>query len=320
MSQSNNLQRKKGFDVLRGIGITGIVLYHLFPSVFPGGFLGVPLFFVLSGYLMFNTSERKWKDGNFHIISYYKNRIQKITPPLFTMVIIVCCFLTLTESSLLTGIREEICSILLGYDNWWQIVENASYFSNLSDPSPFTHLWFLAVEIQFYLFWPFLFLFYKKCCQRISGRKMCFFFLLLAVLSAGEMLFLYTPGEDPSRVYYGTDTMAFSLLIGMFLGAVRQQYDSLCSDLPRNIIVEFIFVLVPCILFLTMNGQNGVLYQGGMFIISLFYAVMINLIENQDRPDKDTVNASLFSFLGKKSYSIYLWHYPIIILAFIQMK
>lgn len=320
MSQSNNLQRKKEFDILRGIGITGIVLYHLFPSVFPGGFLGVPLFFVLSGYLMFNTSERRWRDGNFHILGYYKNRILKIIPPLFTMVVIVCCYLTLTDSSLLIGMWKEICSIFFGVDNWWQIEQNASYFSRLSNTSPFTHLWFLAVEIQFYLFWPFLFLFYKRCCRRINGRKACFFFLLLAILSAGEMLFLYTPGEDPSRVYYGTDTMGFSLFTGIFLGAVRQQYKSLCFDLRENIITKSIFLLIPCILFLTINGQNDFLYQGGLFIISLFYAVMINLMENQNSPAGDTVNTSLFSFLGQKSYHIYLWHYPIIILALIQMK
>lgn len=317
----NNIQKKTGFDVLRGIGITGIVLYHIFPSVFPGGFLGVPLFFVLSGYLMFITSENNWKQRNFHIKSYYKKRIKKIVPSLFTMVMVVCCYLTLTKSSLLIGLREEICSIFFGYDNWWQIEQNTSYFSKLSNASPFTHLWFLAVEIQFYLLWPLLFLLYKKGCQIISGRKMCFCFFLLSLLSAGKMCFLYTPGEDPSRVYYGTDTMAFSLFIGMFLGAVRQEYANVCFSIKRNVYALFsIFILVPCILFLTVDGQNNFLYQGGMFFISLFYAVMINLIENQEKTDGSTSNPFLLTFLGKKSYRIYLWHYPIIILTRMYIK
>lgn len=318
MKNNRETQKKRGLDALRGIGIAGIVLYHLFPSVFRGGFLGVPLFFVLSGYLMFITSERCWEKGNFHIGSYYKKRIKKIIPPLFTMVMVICCFLTLTHSSQMAGIRQEIYSIFLGYDNWWQIQQSTSYFSKLSSTSPFTHLWFLAIEIQFYLCWPILFLLYQKGCQIIGGKKMCFVFLLLALLSAGRMLLLYTPGEDPSRVYYGTDTMAFPLLIGMFLGAVRQQYDRLCFFAEKETLALFgIFLLIICILFVTVDGRYSFLYQGGMFLVSLFFAAIIDIIEYQETTIGKRLDTSWLSLLGKKSYGIYLWHYPIIILALI---
>ncbi len=311
-------KKRKGLDALRGIAIIGIVLYHLFPSTVPGGFLGVPLFFVLSGYLMFVTSEHSWEHGDFHIASYYKKRIKKILPPLFTMVMIVCCYLTLTESSLLIGIRHEIFSIFLGYDNWWQIQNSASYFSKLALASPFTHLWFLAVEIQFYLVWPILYVLYQKCCQYISGRKMCFVFLLLALLSAGRMFMLYTPGEDPSRVYYGTDTMAFPLVIGIFLGAVRQQYKYLCRQVRKNTAARFvIFFLIICALFVTVDGETPFLYQGGMFLVSLFFAYLIHLIENQEACPGSLPEPSVLSLLGNKSYGIYLWHYPLIVLALI---
>lgn len=319
-------QKRKGLDALRGIGIIGIVLYHLFPSAIPGGFLGVPLFFVLSGYLMFVTSEHNWEKGDFHIGSYYKKRIKKILPPLFSMVMVVCCYLTLTESSLLIGLRHEVFSIFLGYDNWWQIRHCASYFSKLALASPFTHLWFLAVEIQFYILWPFLFLLYQKCCRVFGGRKMCFIFFLLALLSAGRMFMLYTPGEDPSRVYYGTDTMAFPLFIGIFLGAARQQYRILCTARKTNTYALFtIFLLTVCALFVTVDGQYPFLYRGGMFFISLFFALLINMIENREdisdtlpRPSCVSGLCSLtLSLLGKKSYGIYLWHYPLIVLALI---
>lgn len=317
----NNIkkQKQKGLDALRGIGIAGIVLYHLFPTFLPGGFLGVPLFFVLSGYLMFVTSEASWQKGDFHIGSYYKKRIQKIIPSLFTMVTVVCTYLTLIHSSLLTGIRQEICSIFLGYENWWQIGQNASYFSRLSESSPFTHLWFLAVEIQFYLLWPFLFLLYKKMCQVFGGRKMCFLFLLLALLSAGRMFLLHTPGGDPSRVYYGTDTMAFPLLIGIFLGALREQYDQLCFSIQKkySLILLGIFVFTITLLFFTVNGQNNFLYPGGMFLISLFFAAMIHMIINQEESLGSLLETTVLSLLGKKSYGIYLWHYPLIILGLI---
>lgn len=320
MSNERKMEKKKkhvGLDALRGIGISGIVLYHLFPSVFPGGFLGVPLFFVLSGYLMFLTSENARKKGAFHVGAYYKKRIHKIIPPLFAMVVVTCCYLTLTHSDYLIGIRQELCSIFLGYDNWWQIGQHASYFSRLSGGSPFTHLWFLAIEIQFYLLWPTLFMLYQKACRLVGGKRACFVFLLLALLSAARMLILYVPGDDPSRVYYGTDTMAFPLLLGIFLGALRQEYPSLCRPLSRRTTLSLlgIFMLLLSILVLTVDGQSAHLYQGGMFLVSLFFVGAIHLMENRKNDDALLTHTPLLSLLGKKSYGIYLWHYPIIILA-----
>lgn len=314
--KNNEKKNRKGLDILRGIGIAGIVLYHLFPSVFPGGFLGVPLFFVLSGYLMFTTSECNWKKGSFHIREYYKKRILKILPALFTMVMTVCCYLTLTHSSRMIGIRQEISSIFLGYNNWWQISQNTSYFSHVTSTSPFTHLWFLAIEIQFYLLWPFLFLLYKKCCRKFGSGKMCCLFLLLALISAGKMLFLYHPGSDPSRVYYGTDTMAFPLLLGIFLGAAGQAQNIFRRPASKRTRILFpAFLIILCILFLTIDGQQRFLYQGGMFSVSLLFACMIILTEKHDTLFRRLPDISLFSLLGKKSYAIYLWHYPLIILA-----
>ena len=312
------VRRKKGLDALRGIGIMGIVLFHLLPSVFPGGFLGVPLFFVLSGYFMFVTSEAKMAEGEFHIGEYYKKRALKIIPSLYVMVMAVCTFMTLFRQSSMAGIRGEVSSIFLGCENWWKIQQNTSYFSRLSGGSPFTHLWFLAVEIQFYLLWPALYLLYKKGCEIAGGKKMCFLFLILALLSAGRMFFLYTPGGDPSRVYYGTDTMAFSLLIGMFLGAFRQQYPQLSFSVGRKesamlLFASFAFIL--CVLFVTVDGQSDFMYQGGLFWISILFAVMTVMVEDQGEVMGDSLDRSLISWIGKKSYLIYLWHYPVIILA-----
>lgn len=323
MKENSAVQKRRGLDILRGIGITGIVLYHMFPSTVRGGFLGVPLFFVLSGYLMFVTSEHSYENGEFRVLSYYKKRLRKIVPPLFTMVMVVCCYLTLTQSSLLIGIRREICSIFLGCENWWQIGQKASYFTRLTEASPFTHLWFLAVEIQFYLLWPFLFLLYQKACRAVGSRKMCFVFLLLALLSAGKMMYLYTPGADPSRVYYGTDTMAFPLFIGMFLGALRREYPDICSAAIRSrcfktaLLPFALFSLIVCVLFFTVDGQSPFLYQGGMFLLSIFFACMIHITEEWESQPEKLPESAFLSLLGRKSYNIYLWHYPLIILALV---
>ena len=116
--QTKHLPKQKGLDMLKGIAIIGIFLYHLIPSIFPGGFLGVPLFFVLSGYLMFTTSTSYLNTETFPVMDYYKKRIRRIIPPLFIMVMLVCCAMTLMKSRQMIGIREQILSIFLGYNNW----------------------------------------------------------------------------------------------------------------------------------------------------------------------------------------------------------
>lgn len=317
-NDENKIQRLQGFDALRGIGIIGIVLYHLYPSIFPGGFLGVPLFFVLSGYLMIVTSDKKWEKGEFHIGNYYKKRIIKIFPPLFITVIAVCSYLTLFQREQLAGIRPELCSIFLGYNNWWQIMENSSYFSRLFNTSPFTHLWFLAVEMQFYLLWPVVFWLYQKGCRAVGAKRMCFVFLLLALVSAARMWYLYTPGEDPSRVYYGTDTMAFPMLLGIFWGAFNRQYKKVhLPELspPKTVFALCGFVLGTFWLFVSITGQSTIVYHGGMFFVSLFFVLMICVMESFEKNILRRLEVSPLSWIGKKSYIIYLWHYPIIILA-----
>jgi peptidoglycan/LPS O-acetylase OafA/YrhL len=314
----NEIHRLSGLDALRGIAIVGIVLYHLYPAIFPGGFLGVPLFFVLSGYLMFTTSDRHWEKGDFHFGNYYKKRFLKIFPPLFITVIAVCSYMTLFQREQMAGIRQELCSIFFGYNNWWQINENSSYFSRLINASPFTHLWFLAIEMQFYLLWPVIFWLYQKACKTFGGNRMCFLFLLLSILSAGRMWYLYTPGEDPSRVYYGTDTMAFPMLLGIFWGAFNRQFKRvrLPAVSPKKAAILLSgFVFVTIMLFFSVTGISSIVYQGGMFLVSLFFLAMLCITESLEESVAKWLDVSLLSKLGAKSYLIYLWHYPIIILA-----
>lgn len=131
------------------------------------------------------------------------------------------------------------------------------------------------------------------------------------------MLLLYTPGGDPSRVYYGTDTMAFPLLLGIFLGAVGQAWNTFRLPTENRIRILFpTFLTALCVLFFTVDGQQQLLYQGGMFLVSLLFVCLIILTEKQNALFEKLPDVSLLALLGKKSYGIYLWHYPLIILAF----
>lgn len=308
--------KRKGLDMLKGIAIIGIFLFHLIPSVFPGGFLGVILFFVLSGYLMYETGISRLDAETFPVMEYYKKRIKRIIPPLFIMVMLICAVMTLIKSRQMIGIQEQVLSIFLGYNNWWQIEQDTSYFSHLTGASPFIHLWFLAVEMQFYLLWPLLFFLYKKLYKRFGARYAGFFFLMLAIFSLAAMLVRYHPGDDPSRVYYGTDTMGFSLFLGMFLGALRHGFPTL--RVPRMVrcevpILAGILAII-FLLFLLVSGNAPLLYQGGMFIISIFFAGVILFFENHRGLLHHLPLSVQTAWLGKYSYYIYLWHYPVIVL------
>lgn len=144
-------QKIPGLDGLRGIAILGVIGYHLAPGIFPGGFLGVNLFFVLSGYLMAVTSRRAQAGEGFHVLAFYRRRAVRIYPALALCVCGTLCTAWLLTPDVLTGIRAEVVSILTGTNNWWQIAQNASYFTKITGTSPFTHLWSLAIEMQFYL-------------------------------------------------------------------------------------------------------------------------------------------------------------------------
>lgn len=330
-------------DALKGIAILGIVLYHAFPSYVPGGFLGVPLFFVLSGYLMFTTTLQKWRSGSFHICDYYQNRIKKIMFPCFVMVMCVCAYMTIRNSPQMIGIRQQVASIFLGYNNWWQIAQNASYFEKHTASSPFTHLWYLSVEMQFYLIWPLLFWGYcrlskrkykgdivgnakyrklgkevyqnaKRNDQRRGIAGVCFGGL--ALLSVFAMILRYVPGQDPSRVYYGTDTMAFNVLLGILLGALRQNYSFWHVQFPAfwRRICSVITLCTIVVLFHFVYGTDPLLYQGGMFVISVWYMLLINFIENHKKAVTNSFCANCLAVVGKYSFYLYLWHYPILVL------
>ncbi len=323
MEVSNQMYKRTDIDVLRGISITGIVLYHISPAVFPGGFLGVVFFFVLSGYLLSDRILTQLNNHSFSIANYCKRRIRKIYPPLFTIVVVVCSYLTLTDIEKLNGIFTEILSIFSGLNNWWQISNDTSYFSRFADVSPFTHMWFLSVTMQFYIFMPPILILYNRFQKNRAGGSLRFVFLLFALLSALLMSYLYDPGNGPERVYYGTDTMAFSLFIGMFVAAAGKNAASAPCILTRRkhfFLISAGFAVITFLLFLTVNGQSAYLYRGGMFIISLCFAFVLYVFENNEKAFKNTLPIQLLSFMGRKSYIIYLWHYPIITFVFNYLK
>lgn len=309
-----------GLDVLRTLAIVGVTLFHMFPERLPGGYLGVSLFFVLTGFLLAYTSKRSWLEHRFRVKTYYMKRIKRIYPSLFIVLLTTIGVCSFVLPKAVTAIRPEFLSIVLGYNNWWQIAQNADYFTRLTNASPFTHLWFMGIEMQYYLVWPLLFALYAFL-DILAGRRAALAVLaLLALGSAAVMPMMYEPDMDVTRLYYGTDTRAYALLFGAVLGlwwvdhprARLGKYRMLLGYLAWPVLVGASIAA-----YFLFDGQSAYVYEWGMLAMTVLFCVLLLLTAD----DRFFVGAALESpglrwlgWLGKRSFGIYLWQYPVIYL------
>lgn len=208
-----------GLDGLRAIAVLAVIAYHLELGWARGGLLGVAVFFTLSGYLITDLLlGQRESSGRLRLANFWIRRARRLLPAVFLMLAVVVAWVTLVDPSRMADLRWEVAAAILYVSNWWNIFENASYFAQYGPPSPLKHLWSLAIEEQFYLLWPWLLLLGLRC---VRGRYLLAgLTLAAAALSAALMWGLYQPGSDPTRVYEGTDTRAFGLLIGAALAMV----------------------------------------------------------------------------------------------------
>lgn len=175
----------------------------MFPQTIRGGYLGVSLFFVLSGCLLAYTCEKKGAAGSFPLIAYFRKRIARIYPSLLIMMLVTIGAFSFFAAPVISAIRPEALSVLLGYNNWWQISQSADYFTRLTNQSPFTHLWFLGIELEYYLAWPLLYCLYAGITWFYGRKAGIVSFLAAGLLSALWMPVYYNAGADITRLYYG---------------------------------------------------------------------------------------------------------------------
>lgn len=310
-------------DGLRSFAVLAVIAYHMGFFWAPGGLLGVTVFFVLSGYLITGLLISEFHSSRtINLPQFWLRRVRRLVPAIIAVVVVTCALCVLFNHNLLTKMRPDIIPSLLFYSNWWQIFHDVSYFAAQGAPSPLQHFWSLAIEEQFYLVWPVLLLLLFR--RRTSFKWLKRGILIAAAASALWMAVLYNPEGDPSRVYYGTDTRAFSLLIGAWLAIVwpstafgdKGKPDALPSLRARRVfdgigVLAFVGLIA---LVATANGYTSFLYRGGLVICSILTAVLIAVIV---RPD--SIFAKLWSlaplvWIGKRSYGMYLWHFPILLL------
>ncbi|KRL03222.1 acyltransferase family protein [Liquorilactobacillus capillatus] len=316
---NRNLKKRRyinGFDGIRTLAVIGVILFHLMPYSIQGGYLGVPIFFVLSGYLITDLlNQEMQQNGRIDIISFYKRRIKRLYPGLVTMVLVTVSYITLFQRELLTNIRQVMVTNFIYVYNWFQVVHRESYFDRFGPQSPFTHLWSLSIEGQFYLFWPLLLILLWTLVRR--KQPVFDIIFIAAFISALLMALLYKEGQDPSRVYYGTDTRMFSILLGASLSIVWPS-TSLKKELTNMAkhtlnIVGIVSLILIIWMFFTMPGESSLTYHGGMFFFSLLAMIFIATVAHPGADMNRLMTNRYFSWLGKRSYGIYLYQYPVMI-------
>lgn len=315
---NSNVRYMAGLDGLRAIAVLAVIGYHLNLSFMQGGFLGVSIFFVLSGYLITNIISSEWeRSGKVDLKNFWLRRMRRLFPALFIMVVLVVCYVTLFDPGRLTSIKGDAITSILYINNWWLIFHKVSYFAKFGPPSTFGNLWSLAVEGQFYLIWPLVLIISFKYLKK--KRYIVFLTLLLAIASALAMGMLYEPGMDPSRVYYGTDTRVFGLLLGSALALILPS-DKLSSNMSRNKrlildVIGFLSLLSIFIMFIYVNQYDTFVYRGGMFLLSVIAAVTIAVSAHSSSFLGKALGCFPLRWLGARSYGVYLWYFPVLILT-----
>ncbi len=296
---------------MRAFAVLGVMLYHGDVGWARGGFLGVDVFFVLSGFLITSLLLREHhRSGRIDFPSFLFRRARRLLPALFAMLLIVAAYSTFATIPPQRGaIRWDGIATLLYVANWRFIFEHASYFQQFTSPSPLKHAWSLAIEEQWYLCWPLV----TAAVLRWRGRRALLALAGgLAVASIIEALVLYHPGHDPSRVYYGTDTRAQALLIGSILAiALTWQPVARAAERIREP-VAWAGLATLVVMMITVRDVSNFTFEGGLTLAAIASgALVLGAAATTRSPLVSALSIPPLRFIGQISYGLYLYHWPL---------
>jgi peptidoglycan/LPS O-acetylase OafA/YrhL len=304
-----------GLDGLRAIAVLAVFVYHFSNGGgwLPGGFLGVDVFFVISGYLITSLLLSEFRrEGRVDLVAFWLRRARRLLPAVGVLIAVVMVAGAFFDFGQISTLRAQALASMAYVTNWDLILSHQSYFEEFARPSLFRHLWSLAVEEQFYLLWPIAF---AACMTRFGHKRLVIGVIAGAIASSLLMAILFDPG-NPNRVFYGTDTRATPLLIGVALAffwhpeRLKAKTGSL-APVALDAVGAFALAMV-VITFMTVHDYDIALYHGGFLLLSLWTGLLIAALAHPAASIGRLVGNPGMRWLGLRSYSFYLWHWPVL--------
>jgi peptidoglycan/LPS O-acetylase OafA/YrhL len=316
MVTKRGIQHIPAIDGLRAIAVTAVIFYHLGFQWIPGGFLGVDLFFVISGYVITRLLlDSIARSGGLDLRGFYKARARRLLPPLVFMIVVTAFYISIWAQDSVKRFITDTPFSISGLMNWWLVVKEQDYFEAIGRPPLLQHTWSLAVETQFYLVWPVLLLIILKR----FGKKVIPVAALAIAIVSGTALFLVSLQLDASstvsHVYFGTDTHSIGLFLGAALAVswIPQNFKSEVSNKAQNFI-DFIgvFGLVGILgSFLLIDESSPTAYKIAFPLAAVFGAAIITSIVHPASRFAPILQNRLLLWIGERSYAIYLWHWVV---------
>ncbi|MBT1174194.1 acyltransferase [Bifidobacterium sp. LC6] len=320
---SNTPKHTKGrrhigaIDGLRALAILGVVAYHTRPSLLQGGFLGVTIFFVISGFLITRSvTAEVSRTGTISYGTYLRKRVSRLVPPVVAIIALAALGSYLVSPSLLPKAQSDALPSLFFVSNWVYIFRHVSYFAAAGLPSPLTHLWFLGLLMQFYILWPIVLF---VVCRRCTSRKVRAVVIgVLMVVSSLLMAVLFDPNATGSRAYYGLDTRAAELLAGALLavllpsGSDGDESARKPKRSPRAEVFGWVILVLLIVGFVAIRSDMTILYRGGYLIAALLIVALLAVAMNPASMVGRVLAIRPLRYLGSRSFSLYLVHYPLL--------